>query len=101
MAHLGFEIGEVFSLFIILVGYVIIIIEFVNHKNLLHLFLAYTFLLVGSIATVVESFYLADIMNLVEHVIGMAAAGIAFGITSFLAYRKITALDSGIKRKLR
>ena len=100
MTHLGFEIGEGFSLIVAFIGYIILITEFSRNKNMLHLFLAYTLLFVGTIATVAESFYLENIFNLVEHVIGMAGAGIVFGITAFIAHKKITSLDSGVKRKL-
>jgi len=100
MAHLGFEVGEGFSLLIAFIGYIILITEFSRNKNTLHLFFAYTLLLAGAIATVAESFYLENVFNLVEHAIGMAGAGVAFGIAAFLAHKKIKSLDSGVKRKL-
>ena len=101
MAHLGFETGEAVSLFVALIGYLILLIEFKHQKNLLHLFLAYTLVLIGSISTVVESFYFSAIFNHIEHIIGSALAGIAFAVTTFLAHKKIVGLEGNVRRKIR
>ena len=101
MSHLVFEIGEAVSLLIGLIGYVILLIEFKRNGKLLHLFLAYTFLLIGAISTVAEDFFLGNIFNLLEHTVGMALAGVAFGVTVFLANKKIVALETNVNKKLR
>ena len=95
-----FETGEVVSLVIALIGYFILLIEFKNHKNLLHLFVAYSLLLVGAIATVVETVYLPDVFNLVEHLAGRALVGIAFGLMAFLAYKKVVGIEKSTKIKI-
>lgn len=101
MIYMVYETGEIVSLVIALIGYFILLTEFRKNKNLLHLFLAYTFLLVGAIATVVEGFYLRTISNYIEHSVGMALAGLAFGLTAFLAHKKIVTIDKSVKEKMR
>lgn len=94
-----YETGEVVSLSIALIGYFILIIEFKHNKNLVHLFLAYTLLLAGAIATVAEGFYFRDIFNFIEHSVGAAMAGLLFSINAILANRKIAALEK-VARKM-
>ncbi|MBI2005610.1 MAG: hypothetical protein HYS80_02505, partial [Candidatus Aenigmarchaeota archaeon] len=62
---------------------------------------AYTFLLIGAISTVAESFYFSAIFNHIEHIVGSALAGIAFAITTFLAHKKIVELEGNVRRKIR
>lgn len=99
--HLGVEALEVTSLVVVAIGYLILIAELRKHKNLLYIFIAYTFLLIGAVATVLEGFYFPNALNFVEHLVGRTFAGIVFGLTAFLAYRNIVKLESEVKKKLR
>ena len=98
---MALEIGEVISLIIAVIGYLVLLIEFKRNRNLLHIFLAYTFLLVGTVTTVAEGFYLPDILNFVEHSVGSALAGLAFGATAYLANKKISEIQKTVRNMIR
>jgi hypothetical protein len=92
------EIGEYVSLVIATVGYIIIIIEFTRYRNLLHIFVSYTLLFIGMIATVMEEFYFHEIFNITEHVVGIALAGLAFAATAYLSNVRINEIKKSIKK---
>lgn len=97
---MAFEIGEIISLAIALIGYVILSFQYKTNKNLFTLFVAYTLLLIGTITTVVEGYYLASSLNFIEHLLGSAAAGIAFMIVAWVSGKSISDTKTNVNNKM-
>ena len=95
------EINEVIVLLIILFGYIPIIMAYIKNKETKWLFIAYTALLIGAIATIAEVFIYPKALNYIEHAIGVMGAGIFFLVCAYMNYKKISLIQEKLNEKMR
>lgn len=99
------ESNEVVVLLIILSGYFPIILSYFKNKSKLSLgsgslFLAYTALLVGGIATVFEGFIYSEELHFIEHSVGLFLSSLIFLVCAYLSHKKIKYIQESVKSKL-
>ncbi len=72
------EANEVITLIIVLFGYFSVVTCYRDKPSTKWFLAGYTLLIIGMLATNLEAFVFPEIMNLIEHGIGVAGAGIVF-----------------------
>jgi hypothetical protein len=90
------EPNEVIVLVLLLIGYVPLVASVRRREFTRWFFFAYTALLIGGIATVVEGFWYPDQFNLVEHLVGVALAGVLFLLGAYMHFLKLQALGKPV-----
>jgi hypothetical protein len=73
-----FEVEELFVLVLVGAGYVPVIRAYAGNRESFLLFAGYSALLVGRLATVLEDIAFPTVLATVEHVVGVALAGLLF-----------------------
>src|SRR3989338_8410690 len=99
--HMVHEIGEAISLVFSIIGYVIILRHYMKHRDIFLIFVAYNLLFIGTLATVLEAYFLAETMNLLEHSLGSAMAGIAFALVAYKSNQKNVQIQNYTRSKMR
>lgn len=94
------EVNEVVVLLIALVGYFPVIFAFRRRNETKWLFIAYSALLFGTIATIAENLVYPDAFNYLEHGIGIMGAGILFVLCSYFSYKKIIRLQEDLRSRV-
>lgn len=83
-----FDYAELVLLLILFCGYLPVIYIFKSYPQAKLFFLAYTALLIGIMASNLESFGFKWIMNILEHGVGVGLAGIIFLLYTYRSYRE-------------
>lgn len=86
------EPTEAVAFTIIAFGYLPIILAYIRRSHVRWLLFAYTALVVGGAATLLEGFFLPDLLNVVEHGIGVMGAGLLFALTAYFSMDRIETL---------
>ncbi len=100
MVFESIEPTELIALIIVLAGYIPVIIAFKRRGHVKWLFAAYTALLIGVVATVLEGFIYPVALNYVEHGIGIGLAGVLFFYCAYANREKVSAVEEETREKL-
>lgn len=76
-----FELYEVLLMALLLVGLIPVTLQYLAHRNR-WFYSAYVAFCIGSVATVLEHVMLPDLLNLVEHTVGIMLSGLLFWLTA-------------------
>jgi len=98
---MGLEFNEVVVLVIILGGFLPVIMALRRNKELLVFFLAYMFLLLGAVFTILEGFFWGDIFHFLEHGLGITLAAFLFLASAYASNKKITSIDNCLRKKIK
>ena len=90
------EINEVIVLIVAVLGYAPILIAYLKNKELFWLFTAYTLFLIGCIVTIIEEFLYPDLLNFIEHFVGIMGMGILCFVCAFLSHQKMQKIISKV-----
>ena len=86
------DANEAVVFVIALLGLAPVIVAYARYRSTSLFFLGYVALLVGAAATIAESFVLPDVLNVVEHGVGIALAGALFAWAAVRSHTRTAAL---------
>ncbi|MBI2565340.1 hypothetical protein HYV79_05160 [Candidatus Woesearchaeota archaeon] len=96
------EVNEVIILLLILIGYIPVIHAYFKYKSTITwFFLGYTTLLIGSIATILETFFYPVLLNYVEHLIGTLLSALLFLTNAYLSNKQIVLFEKELTKKIK
>lgn len=87
------EVAEVFIFVLVAAGYLPVLRAYARERQYRWLLAGYTALLVGRALTVLEELVAVPGLNVLEHAIGMALAGVLLAIHGYQRYRDTTSSE--------
>ena len=94
------DANEAVVFVIALLGLAPVIVAYARYRSTSLFFLGYVALLVGAAATIAESFVLPDVLNVVEHGVGIALAGALFAWAAVRSHTRTAALLREVRNDL-
>ena len=91
--------GEFVVFLIALAGLAIVSLELKPTKKMTSFFFGYLALFTGTALSVLEGFVYFDQMNLAEHAIGFALAGLLFALCSYHAHKYLNRIEKKLGEK--